>query len=215
MINELTSQRGVPEQSAVELFGEWARLGRDEGMEKGHSPSVEEMISNVLDRTTGRFSAIDVGCGNGWAVRKLAMLPDCYRSSGVDGSEQMIDKARSIDPDGEYFVGKIPEWRPEEKSDLILSMEFIYYLDDPLAFFQTLHDDWISEGGSVALGMDHYLENEDSVSWPESLGIPMTTLSIGEWRDGLECAGFTDVETLQVCPKEGWSGTLVLIGTKA
>tara|TARA_B100001094_G_C18150259_1_gene783274 strand:- start:962 stop:1579 length:618 start_codon:yes stop_codon:yes gene_type:complete len=205
----------MPGQSAVELFGEWAIMGRDEGMEQGHSPSVEAIIHAVIGRTPGRFSAIDVGCGNGWAVRKLSTLPGCYRSSGVDGSQQMIDKARSIDPEGEYFLGNLPVWRPEEKSDLIMSMEFIYYLDDPLGFFQILNDDWLSDGGSVAFGLDHYLENESSVSWPESLGVTMATLSIKEWRDGLEGAGFTDVEAIQVLPKEGWSGTLVLIGTKA
>ena len=205
----------MPEQSAVELFGEWARLGRDEGMEAGHSPSVEEMISAVIGRTPKEFTAIDVGCGNGWAVRRLARLPGCYRSSGVDGSERMITKARSIDSGGAYFVGDLPIWKPKEKVDLVLSMEFIYYLGDPLGFFQILNDDWLSQGGSVAFGLDHYLENESSISWPDSLGVPMTTLSVEEWRDGLEGAGFTDVETLQVCPKEGWPGTLVLIGTKA
>ena len=205
----------MPEQSAVELFGEWARLGRDEGMEKGHSPSVEEMISAVIARTPERFSAIDVGCGNGWAVRRLAKMPGCFRSSGVDGSEHMIEKAMSIDSDGMYFVGELPDWKPEEKVDLILSMEFIYYLGDPLGFFQTLNDDWLCAGGSVAFGLDHYLEYESSVSWPDSLGVPMTTLSIEQWRVGLEGAGFTDVEALQVFPKEGWAGTLVLIGTKA
>ncbi len=162
----------MPGQSAVELFGEWAKMGRDEGMEQGHSPSVEELIHAVIGRTPGRFSAIDVGCGNGWAVRKLSTLPGCYRSSGVDGSQQMIDKARSTDPEGEYFLGNLPAWRPEEKSDLIMSMEFIYYLDDPLGFFQILNDDWLSDGGSVAFGLDHYLENESSVSWPDSLGGP-------------------------------------------
>ena len=59
----------MPRQSAVTLFGEWARLGKDEGMESGHSPSVEEMISAVIGRTPEKFAAIDIGCGNGWAVR--------------------------------------------------------------------------------------------------------------------------------------------------
>ena len=147
----------MPRQSAVTLFGEWARLGKDEGMESGHSPSVEEMISAVIGRTPEKFAAIDIGCGNGWAVRRLASLPGCHRSSGVDGSEQMVKKARSIDPEGEYFVGDLPGWRPKESVDLILSMEFIYYLDEPLKFFGILHDDWLSSGGSVVFGLDHYL----------------------------------------------------------
>ena len=28
-------------KSAVELFSSWAEMGKDEGMETGHSPSVE------------------------------------------------------------------------------------------------------------------------------------------------------------------------------
>ena len=148
----------MPRQSAVTLFGEWAKLGKDEGMESGHSPSVEQMIASVINRMPEKFSAIDVGCGNGWAARRLARIPGCYRSYGVDGSEQMVRKARSIDPGGDYFVGNLPGWRPEENVDLILSMEFIYYLDEPLQFFGTLHDDWLSSGGSVVFGLDHYLE---------------------------------------------------------
>ena len=205
----------MAERSAVALFGEWARIGRDEGMEAGHSPSVDEMVAAVIGRTPDRFSAIDVGCGNGWAVRRMARLPGCYRSSGVDGSEEMVSKAKSIDPEGDYIVGKLPGWKPEENVDLILSMEFIYYLEEPLDFLQTMHDHWLSSGGSVAIGLDHYIENEASISWPDSLGVPMTTLSIEEWRSGLEDAGFNDVETHQFCSKEDWSGTLVLIGTKA
>ena len=50
----------MPRQSAVTLFGEWARLGKDEGMESGHSPSVEEMISAVIGRTPEKFAAIDI-----------------------------------------------------------------------------------------------------------------------------------------------------------
>ena len=38
----------MPRQSAVTLFGEWAKLGKDEGMESGHSPSVEQMIASEI-----------------------------------------------------------------------------------------------------------------------------------------------------------------------
>ena len=36
------------EKSAVELFSSWAEMGKDEGMETGHSPSVEFMISKAI-----------------------------------------------------------------------------------------------------------------------------------------------------------------------
>lgn len=200
--------------SAVDLFSEWARLNRDEGMERGHSPSVDAIISAVLGRLPSEFTAIDLGCGNGWAVRRLKMMPSCIFSSGVDGSEAMVSKARSIDQEGEYFHGMIPEWSPNNPVNLVLSMEFLYYLEDPISFFKTLYGEWLLPGGSVAVGVDHYLENESSLDWSESLGVHMTTLSAAEWEEGLRMAGFQKVESFFTGAKEGWNGTLVLIGTK-
>ena len=65
------------ENSAVELFSSSAEMGKDEGMETGHSPSVEFMLSKAVPKLSGGFSAIDVGCGNGWAVRKLGAQEGC------------------------------------------------------------------------------------------------------------------------------------------
>ena len=72
----------------------------------------------------------------------------------------------------------------------------------------------MKEGGIIAIGVDHYVENSVSLSWPDSLGIPMSSLSIREWVDGLEDAGFKHVEHHQFGAREGWSGTLVLLGRK-
>jgi len=204
----------MPGTSAVDLFSEWARLNRDVGMERGHSLSVDAMISAVLGRLPPEFTAIDLGCGNGWAVRRLGMMPSCTFSSGVDGSEAMITKARSIDPEGEYFHGVIPEWSPNNPVNLVLSMEFLYYLEDPVSFFKTLYREWVLPGGSIVVGVDHYLENESSLDWPESLGVHMTTLSSAEWGEAIIMAGFQRVESFFTGAREGWNGTLVLIGTK-
>ena len=204
----------MPGTSAVDLFSEWAKLNRDEGMERGHSASVDAIIAAVKDRLPSEFTAIDIGCGNGWAVRRLKGMSSCIFSSGVDGSKMMISKARSIDPEGEYFHGMLPEWSPNAPVNLVLSMEFLYYLEDPISFLKTLHEEWVLPGGSVAVGLDHYLENESSLGWSESLDVHMTTLSAEEWGDGLRMAGFKKVESFFTGAKEGWNGTLVLIGTK-
>ena len=66
----------------------------------------------------------------------------------------------------------------------------------------------------LVAGVDHYLENEDSLSWPDALNVHMTTLSMEQWKTAMFDAGFTDVEIHQVGQKEGFIGTLVLLGTK-
>ena len=42
----------------------------------------------------------------------------------------------------------------------------------------------------------------------------MATMTIQEWLDGLEEAGFSEVEHHQTGARENWGGTLVLIGRK-
>ena len=78
---------------ATEVFGEWAEQGKDSGMEKGHALAVEDMISFAIQEraSLGRnFNFLDLGCGNGWVVRKLENDSLCVRSVGIDGAKQMI-----------------------------------------------------------------------------------------------------------------------------
>ena len=83
-----------------------------------------------------------------------------------------------------------------------------------LGLLSDLNRHWLKEGGIIAIGIDHYVENPVSISWPDSLGVPMATMSIQEWLDGLEDAGFREVEHHQAGAREGWAGTLVLVGRK-
>ena len=138
----------------------------------------------------------------------------CTHVVGVDGSSRMIEKAQAIDEHGEYHLAMLPDWTPEQPFDVIHSMEFLYYLHDPQSMLKSFHDEWLNSGGMLVAGVDHYLENEDSLSWPDALDVHMTNLSIEQWRTAMLDAGFDDVTIHQVGQKEGFVGTLVLLGTK-
>ena len=201
-------------RDATEVFSEWADKGKDGGMEKGHARSVHAMLELAGLPRNVQYSAIDVGCGNGWVCRRIAQDPNCSHVVGVDGSARMIEKANAIDKQGEYHLAMLPDWTPEQPFDLIHSMEFLYYLHNPQSMLKMFHDEWLNSGGMLVAGVDHYLENEDSLSWPDALNVHMTTLSIEQWRTAMLDAGFVDVEVHQVGQKEGFIGTLVLLGTK-
>ena len=207
-------RRGWPSsmslRPATDLFSEWADVGRDEGMERGHSASVDVMLDRLLNGWNRPFTAMDIGCGNGWVVRRLAAHDLCLHASGMDGAPSMIAKARAVDPEGDYVQAMLPTWKPDEPFDLIHTMECLYYLEDPLAFLHTMHDEWMKPGGRLVIGVDHYTENPSSHDWGPSLNVHMALLSIAEWTAGLEAAGFIDVKAEQVGAKEGWAGTLVL-----
>ena len=204
-------------RDATEVFSEWAGKGKDEGMERGHAASVNEMLNlafatNNLSKKP--FSAIDIGCGNGWVVRKLQVMDNCQFAQGVDGSISMIEKARTIDSEGNYSVAKLPQWRPNNPVDFIHSMEFLYYLHDPISMLKIIHDEWLTSGGVFVAGIDHYVENTDSLQWPAALDVHMTTLSQQQWHEAMENAGFTDITITKTGVKDGFIGTLTMIGVK-
>ena len=199
---------------ATDVFSEWAEQGRDIGMEKGHSASVSEMLESAIPHLPQPFSAIDIGCGNGWVVRKLATLGS-RRVEGVDGASEMIANARAIDPSGTYHEEKLPEWTPENRFDLVHTMEFLYYLKSPQEMLTKIHDEWLEDGGWLVAGVDHYLEHEASLDWPNTLNVHMTTMSIDEWKTLMEKAGFRNIKIWQAAATDNFSGTLAMLGQHA
>tara|TARA_X000000368_G_scaffold281749_1_gene223622 strand:- start:389 stop:670 length:282 start_codon:yes stop_codon:yes gene_type:complete len=93
-------------------------------------------------------------------------------------------------------------------------MEFLYYLKEPVKMLKDFFNYWLNPGGLFIAGIDYYLENEDSHSWPEKLNVHMTKLSINDWKKGMLDAGFKDVEIHQVASNENFIGTLVMFGKK-
>ena len=201
----------MEKKAAVDVFSQWALIGKDEGMERGHAASVQAMLELAIPKLNDGFSAIDLGCGNGWVTRMLSEL-GAGHSEGVDGSNEMINKATSKDSNHKYSQGLLPDWSPGRRFDLVHTMEFLYYLDDPAGMISIIHDEWLEENGILVAGVDHYLEHEESLTWPEHVGVHMTTLSIDDWKSAMVNAGFKDVEIHQVAGKENFPGTLVMMG---
>ncbi|MFL2962641.1 MAG: class I SAM-dependent methyltransferase [Candidatus Thalassarchaeaceae archaeon] len=201
-------------RDATDVFSEWALRGRDEGMESGHAKSVNEMLEIAIPELKTPFSAIDVGCGNGWLCRKLTSLDDCNKVVGIDGSKEMIAKAKQKG-EGEFHLATLPGWQPPQKFDLIHSMEFLYYLKEPLEILKIFFNEWLEDQGILIAGIDHYLENTASHDWPQSLNVHMTTLSEEQWKQGMIDAGFIDVEIRRVGVKSGFVGTLAIFGRKS
>ena len=159
---------------ATDVFHDWALVGKDEGMEKGHAFAVNEMLDFIFKQaqdSPDKFSAIDVGCGNGWVVRLLKNHFACGYAEGIDGAAAMIEKAKKIDPEGNYSQRTLPEFKPSRKYDFLHSMEFLYYLEDPQNMLKLFFDQWINSSGWAVIGIDHYLENEESLTWPEHVGV--------------------------------------------
>ena len=73
-------------------------------------------------------------------------------------------------------------------------------------------DNWVAKDGWLVVGIDHYLEHEESLTWPEHVGVHMTTLSTQEWKDAWHDAGFSNISSWQA--GENSAVTLVIAGQK-
>ena len=202
-------------RKATDVFGEWAQKGKDEGMEKSHAIPVDEMIEFALKERleiNKTFSFLDLGCGNGWVVRKIAKNILCNQAVGIDGAEQMIFNAKSRGGNAKYILANINTYDSPEKYDLIHSMEVLYYLDNPLEIVRKISDSWLNKGGRLIVGVDHYYENTESHSWQKSIDTRMHMLKEIEWVQILERAGLSDVESWRSNKHTDWAGTLVITG---
>jgi len=203
-------------KSAIDVFDEWAKIGKDEGMQKGHASSVNQMFNILSDNysTNNINSMLDLGCGNGWLVRKLGeKFPNAERF-GIDGAEKMINKAKKNDLAGIYSCEDINSWIPDRKFDLIMSMEVMYYLDHPKEVINTIINKGLNENGILIVGVDHYKENTRSLTWADDLQVNMNTFSISKWVEIYKKNGLSNIIVNQYGKSEDWEGTLIIAGNK-
>lgn len=204
-------------KNAVQVFDEWAKLGKDRGMQKGHAAAVDEMMNFALEERDliGKyFSFMDLGCGNGWVARKAKENHLCEKAVGLDGAKKMIESAMTYGDEVEYILADIHGFLPSEKFDLVHSMEVIYYLRNPEKVIKSINASWLKKGGRFIVGIDHYYENESSHSWEKKVGTPMMMLKESEWLDIFARSGLVEVQSWRANKSEDWAGTLVLTGKK-
>ena len=198
----------------INVFSEWAQNGKDEGMEKHHRDSVMNMLDFACSGLS-EYSLIDAGCGNGWVIRHISKDGKCNNAIGVDGSSNMINKAKKLDDKNKYFCEDLLKWIPQSKVDLVLSMEVFYYFENPGLLIEHINNNWIKSGGRLIMGVDYYQENISSHSWQKDCGISIMKLhSEKEWKVFFENAGLKDVKSWRNGQNKDWGGTLIVTGTK-
>ena len=201
------------------LFDVWAKTGRSEEMEKGHGTTVNQFLDKLSLKEKFRF--LDIGCGNGWVVRKMSRKPSCVKAIGIDKSKMMIKNAKSkISSEKEsYFVTDLESWDTKEKFDVIFSMESLYYsvpMEPALEKVFKL----LKKGGTFYCGTDFYSDNTLTTRWIKDMNIPMDLRSEKEWKKMFREVGFTTSSKHVTDPKNKskWKrefGTLFVIGRKS
>ncbi len=199
-------------------FDKWAQNGRAELMEVEHGKNVSKFLQTVsFDKP---FTFLDVGCGNGWVVRKIAKKEKCKKSIGIDKSKKMILEAIKKNNIGkEKFIHTdIETWKYRGKFDFIFAMESLYYADSIEIALEKIYK-MLKPGGQFFCGTDFYTDNKATARWASIMKIQMHLHSKKEWKKFFQNTGFLvktkHIKDLKNAKK--WKreyGTLFIIGTK-
>ncbi len=185
------------EAGAAALFDQWAENGRDCSMADGH----RDVTGQLLDRwtLTADHAVLDVGCGNGWAVRWMRDR-GAGSGTGVDVSPEMIERAKRLHGDDHtrFFVAGADALPFDDGAfSHLLSVESLYYYPDP----QTALAEWARvtrPGGRLGVIVDLYRENPATHNWIDALGIPVHLLSEAELAEMAVRAGWHTPRTVRL-----------------
>jgi len=200
------------------IFDEWAQNGRAELMETEHRTNVLKILQKIpFDKP---FTFLDVGCGNGWIVRKIANEEKCKKVTGIDKSKKMIIEAkkRSVNKKEEFIYTDIESMNQKEKFNFIFSMESLYYVNSVDIVLKKIFK-LLKPGGQFFCGTDFYTDNKATVKWADMMKIKMHLYSKKEWKLFFQNAGFTvNIKRIRdLKSRKKWKrefGTLFIIGTK-
>lgn len=132
-----------------------------------------ELLSRVPDIEARQI--VDLGCGTGSLTALLAQRWPEATTTGIDSSEEMIERARRDHPALNWTVSSVEAWDPDAHLDLIFSNAALHWVDDHKTLFRRLRSS-LADGGVLAVQMP------DNWAAPTHR-IPADVLDSGDWPE--------------------------------
>ncbi len=184
-----------PRLNVQALFDDWAKSGRAEGMEEGHTPTARPAFERLNLKAGDSY--LDIGCGNGYTVRWAASIDPSIRATGLDLSPEMVARARAQSEalsNTRYIHAPFPlSMLKDGAFNAIFSMEVFYYLPDLSVALRDVRR-LLAPGGRFVCIVDFYEENSASHSWPDDVGVEMNLMPESMWRAAMTYAGLEVLE---------------------
>ena len=187
------------DQKLQQEFNQWAAAGRGDEMESHHSDITEQTLA-LMDIQPGD-RILDVGCGTGWASRRMARIATTGEVVGLDVADEMLRRAEqssSAFRNVRYAWGSaenIPE--ADNAFNKVLSVESFYYYADQGKALDELRS-VMAPGAKLFILINLYKDNHYSLRWVTELKVPVQALSEAEYKALLEKHGFKNVEARRI-----------------
>ncbi len=187
------------DQKLQQEFNQWAAAGRGDEMENHHSDITEQTLALMDLQPNDRI--LDLGCGTGWASRRMARVVSEGEVVGLDVADEMLRRAEQASAgwsNVRYLWGsaeKIPA--PDNHFTKVLSVESFYYYADQGKALDELRR-VLAPGGKLFILINLYKDNHYSLRWVQELKVPVHALSEADYLALLARHGFANAQARRV-----------------
>ena len=177
-------------------------------MNEGHASLTEWGLAHVAIQN--HFTILDVGCGGGRTVEKLAVIAMDGMVYGIDYAEGSVAASRAHNGPlmkagrvaiEQASVSQLPF--PDNKFDLVTAVETQYYWPDLIGDMREILR-VLKPGGKLVVIAETYKGGRyDKLKWPVMWLLRASHLNANEHRELFAKAGYTEVEIVEEHDK-GW-----------
>lgn len=163
------------------------------------------------------FRILDVGCGGGRTIQKLAAVATQGHVSGVDYSDASVAEALAVNQ-AEVAAGHVDVQQAsvsrlpfaDATFDLVTAVETHYYWPDFVSDLKEVRR-VLKPGGTLALIAETYRGQAfGAVIWPSMLLLRARYLTVDQHREALTGAGYSDVTVTT----DKWKGWICAVGKR-
>jgi SAM-dependent methyltransferase len=156
------------------------------------------------------FTILDVGCGGGRTIAKLAALAPEGKVYGIDYSAESVAASRrenaSAIAEGRVEIEQAPVSHlpfPDDRFDLVTAVETQYYWPHPVEDMREIRR-VVKPGGRVLLILETYKGGRFGLVKGAVMKVLMSKhLTLEQHREIFAAAGFSEIE-ISTEPRHGW-----------
>lgn len=156
------------------------------------------------------FTILDIGCGGGRTIQKMASIVTAGKVYGVDYAAGSVAAARAKNASliklGRVEIQQAPVSHlpfPDNHFDLVTAIETHYYWPSLITDLQEIRRVLKPKATLIIIAESYKGGRNDYFQWPVMKLLKATRLSADEHRGMLSAAGFSEVQVLEEF-KQGW-----------
>jgi SAM-dependent methyltransferase len=193
----------MKKQKEIDFFSKYEHVAYDVFAEKGYNRILREFERIVKPQKTETL--VDFGCGTGSFTKRLKKYD--LNLIGVDISPQCIRYARNNVKDIRFEIEDIEDIKtiPSDSADIVIFSGVLHHFAD---FSKTLKEAYriLKTGGRIFAYDPHkknpamwlYRDEKSPLHSKSGKTVNERLLTMGELRDNLKTAGFTDITVFAI-----------------